>query len=77
MNMAEYGSRRLEQPQNVNFEPTIRFNCNRKKWGEKNLRQPPMNSNELGRAKPERQKDEETNWASSSFPRPRRDLMEA
>ena len=24
MNMAEYGSQRSEQPQNVNFEPTIR-----------------------------------------------------
>ena len=24
MNMAEYGSRRSEQPQNVNFEPIIR-----------------------------------------------------
>ena len=24
MNMAEYGSRLLEQPQNVNFEPIIR-----------------------------------------------------
>ena len=54
--MAEYGSRRSEQPQNVNFEPIIRFNCKRKKWGKKNLSQPPMNSNELRRAKPERQK---------------------
>ena len=24
MNMAKYGSRRLQQPENVNFEPVIR-----------------------------------------------------
>ena len=24
MNMAEYGSQRLQQPENVNFEPVIR-----------------------------------------------------
>ena len=74
MNMAEYGSRRSEQPQNVNFEPIIRFNCKRKKWGKKisvNLQWTQMNLEELS------QKYEETNWASSSFPRPRRDLMEA
>ena len=35
MNMAEYGSRRSEQPQNVNVEAIIRFNCKRKKWGKK------------------------------------------
>ena len=57
MNMAEYGSRRSEQPQNVNFEPIIRFNCKRKKWGKKNLKfqWTQMNLEELSH------KDEETN----------------
>ena len=56
--MAEYGSRRSEQPQNVNFEPNIRFNCKRKKWGKKNLSQPPLNSMNLEELS---HKDEETN----------------
>ena len=50
LNVAEYGSRRSEQPQNVKFEPITRFNCKRKKWGKKisvNLKWTQMNLEEL------------------------------
>ena len=65
MNMAEYGSRRSEQPQNVNFEPIIRFNCKRKKWGKKisvNLQWTQMNLEELS------QKDRKTKRLTGLHP---------
>ena len=34
MNMAEYGSRRSQQPANVNFEPMLDSIAKEKKWGK-------------------------------------------